>query len=134
MDRAPAAPEGLSEAGRACWGLTWAAAGAWLVPESDGPVVERYARLTDEAAELRQAIAERGREARGSQGQPVTAPAVGQLRQVEQLLLKHEQVLGLGPANRARLGLAVLQVEEKADLVAKMREKRIAAANTRRNR
>ena len=121
----PSAPDGLGKAGRACWAATWVAAGAWLAPVSDAAVVERYARLHDEAEELRALIERDGRVGRGSMGQPVTAPAVEQLRAVEQSMLKHEAVLGLGPANRARLGLAVLQLEEKADLVAQMRADRL---------
>jgi P27 family predicted phage terminase small subunit len=120
----PAAPRGLGRPGKAAWRLAWTAAGSWLVPESDGPVVERYARLADEAAELRGLIDRDGRVSMGSMGQRVTAPAVDQLRQVQNLQLRHEQTLGLGPANRARLGLAVLQVEKEMDLLASMRAER----------
>jgi P27 family predicted phage terminase small subunit len=114
----------LGTPGRNCWRKTWKAASKWLVLASDGPVVERYAALHDEVAQLRDLIADRGREATGSMGQRVTAPAVEQLRQVERLLLEHERVLGLGPLNRSRLGLAVLQVEARADLIAQLRAER----------
>jgi P27 family predicted phage terminase small subunit len=120
----PHPPRNLGAPGRACWRKTWKAAGKWLVLASDGPVVERYAALHDEVAELRDLIADRGRVGIGSMGQPVTAPAVEQLRAVERLLLEHERVLGLGPLSRSRLGLAVLQVEEKADLIAQLRAER----------
>lgn len=126
--KAPTAPKGLGTAGRSCWRSTWAAAGAWLAPASDGAVVERYCLLRDEAEELRELIDRDGRVCRGSMGQPATAPAVDQLRAVETSLLKHEAVLGLGPANRARLGLAVLQLEKEADLVAQMRADRLRIA------
>jgi hypothetical protein len=72
--------------------------------------VERLARLHDEREELQDAIEGAGRTARGSTGQLVTHPYVEQLRAVENSILKHEQVLGVGPVHRARLGISVVKL------------------------
>jgi hypothetical protein len=45
-------------------------------------------------------------------GQPVTAPAVEQLRAVEAAQLRLEAVLGIGPAYRHRIGIVAERAHE----------------------
>jgi P27 family predicted phage terminase small subunit len=120
----PPLPRGLSAPGKACWRRTWRSAATWLVPELDGVVVERYCRAHDELAVLRARIEQVGRVAVGSMGQPVTHPVVEQAHRVEMLLLKYEAVLGIGAANRARLGLAVAQAAREKSKLDELLERR----------
>lgn len=101
----PDSPDVLGETGRAAWSAVYASA-PWLSSEADASLVQQFAELCDERAELRALIAEHGRTTRGSMGQLVDSPFVTQLRSVEGGILKLCQVLGLGPVNAARLGVS----------------------------
>ena len=117
----PPAPRFLGTAGKETWRTTWTQAAPWLT-QGDAAIVERLAHLADEREELLEAIAESGRTAKGSMGQQVTHPHVDQLRQVESMMLKHEQVLGLGASNRARLGVTIAKLAEKSTRAGKVVE------------
>jgi P27 family predicted phage terminase small subunit len=107
----PRVPSGLGEEGRAAW--TAAFASPWLGSDADRGLVRILADLFDERAELRALIVEGGRIATGSKGQPVSAPAVEQLRQVEAGIARMAMALGLGPANAARLGVRLTLERER---------------------
>ncbi len=107
----PSMPEHLGEAGAAQWRA--AASAPWLCTAADFLLLEHLADAVDERAELRVMIAETGRIARGSMGQPVTAPAAEQLRQVETQIHRLASMLGLGAGPRARLGVAIRTIEAK---------------------
>jgi P27 family predicted phage terminase small subunit len=109
----PAPPRTLGAVGRATWKSTWTQCASWLTL-GDAPIVERLARLDDERAELLEVISVSGRVAKGSMGQQVTHPHVDQLRQVEASILKHEQVLGIGPLHRARLGVTIAKLAKES--------------------
>jgi P27 family predicted phage terminase small subunit len=111
--KTPPVPRTLGAAGKDTWRATWTTAGSWLA-EGDTAIVERLAHLADERNELLEAIEVSGRVAKGSMGQQVTHPHVDQLRQVEQMMLKHEQVLGLGASNRARLGVTIAKLAKES--------------------
>jgi P27 family predicted phage terminase small subunit len=106
IQRVPRTPSTLGKEGQDAWAMVWAECGRWLT-SSDIAAVERLAILRDEEAELRALVKETGRTTRGSQGQLVDHPYVGQLRGVEASMLRLEQLLGIGPLHRARLGVAV---------------------------
>jgi P27 family predicted phage terminase small subunit len=107
----PRVPSGLGVEGRAAW--TAAFVSPWLGSGADLGLVRIFADLFDERAELRALIAEGGRIATGSKGQPVSAPAVEQLRQVEAGIARMAMALGLGPANAARLGVRLTLERER---------------------
>jgi P27 family predicted phage terminase small subunit len=111
--RPPSPPAHLSEPGRNAYTAAYASAG-WLVTPADDMLAIQYAELHDERHELRQAIGEHGRRVKGSMGQPTDAPEVGQLRGCERQIAAVAATLGLGPANAARLGIAVKQLAPKA--------------------
>ena len=114
MAKAPAPPRSLGGPGAKAWKAVWAQCAPWLT-EGDRDVVERLARLHDERAELLALIKRAGRTSRGSTGQLVTHPYVDQLRAVETSILRHEQVLGVGAAHRARLGIAVVKLAKESN-------------------
>jgi P27 family predicted phage terminase small subunit len=107
----PAMPEHLGEAGAAQWRA--AASAPWLCTAADFLLLEHLAEAVDERHQLRDMIAEGGRIAHGSTGQPVTAPPVEQLRAVEAQIHRLASMLGLGAGPRARLGVAIRTIEEK---------------------
>jgi P27 family predicted phage terminase small subunit len=119
----PDPPEHLGTTGKAAWELV-ATRCTWVDPISDLVQVERYAQLTDERAELLEEIRRSGRTARGSTGQPVVAPSVTMLRQVEAGLLKLEAALVIGPSNRARVGLAIATMAEKTSKIEELLARR----------
>jgi hypothetical protein len=95
----PSPPDGLGDAGRAEWMATFETAG-WLETAVDERLVLQYAELADERAELRRVIGKDGRLARGSMGQPVSSPAVSQLRAVEAAMADMRAEMGTPPALR----------------------------------
>jgi len=127
VGKVPAPPKRLGPAGRSAWRTAWRQCSAWLT-DSDAALVERCAELADERAALREAIEKTGRTTRGSQGQLVDHPLVSQLRQVEALILKTEAVLGVGPSNRFRLGIAVARAVKDASKADELLAKYRAAA------
>lgn len=102
----PEPPEGLEDRGLEVWERVWRAAGQWISPETDRELLVRYCQAQDEREEMRHWIAQNGITTTGSQGQEVTAPQVKRLEVVEKQMTKYEQLLGLTPVDRSRLGLA----------------------------
>jgi P27 family predicted phage terminase small subunit len=102
----PAAPPSLGGAGREAWEAVYASC-PWLTSAADHLLVCQWCELAEERELLRARIARGGRVTKGSQGQRVDQPLIGQLRGVENAMLKLGAVLGIGPAARARLGQRV---------------------------
>lgn len=115
LDGPPAAPKGLKRAGKDAWARLWQAGATWLSAEGDLGIVTRLCEAYDEREELRKIIKAEGRTARGSMGQLVTHPAVDQLRQLETLMTRYEQLCAMTPADRSRLGLSEVQRVSKLD-------------------
>lgn len=114
-------PAGLSDEGLAIWAAVYRLC-PWLT-EVDAPVVEHLARLEEEAAAYREALAERGPlieepivSPRGEVvGNKVVAnPAEAMLRRTERMLLDVRKSLALSPVERARLGLVVNELRRRA--------------------
>lgn len=102
----PTPPEHLQDRGLEVWRRVWKAAGQWISPETDRELLVRYCEAQDEREDLRDWVAKNGVSTQGSQGQEVTAPQVKRLEAVEKQMTKYEQLLGLTPVDRSRLGLA----------------------------
>jgi P27 family predicted phage terminase small subunit len=111
--RRPKRPTGLGKDGSKAWERVWTECGAWLA-STDVELVIRYCRLTDERAQLEKIIAEDGYLSEGSTGQQVTSPVVVMRRAVDQQLRRDEATLGIGPANRLRMGVLVREAEQGA--------------------
>jgi P27 family predicted phage terminase small subunit len=121
VERVPRSPSSLGKAGQSAWRVVFAEC-KWLT-SADIATVERLSRLRDEEAELLALVESAGRTTRGSQGQLVDHPYVGQLRAVEASMVRLEQVLGLGPLHRARLGIAVAKAAAESTHADRLLEK-----------
>lgn len=115
MNSIPKTPRGLKTTGRFVWKRLWTAGRAWLSDSTDYDIVLRLAQAHDERDELRKVLEDEGRFAVGSQGQPVSHPAVAQIRALEQLMTRYEGLCGLNPSDRSRLGLAEVTRVSKLD-------------------
>jgi P27 family predicted phage terminase small subunit len=113
---APSAPDALKSGGREAWRAAFTSA-PWLRSDADLDLVRQWADLHDEREELRRLVEEHGRTATGSMGQLVTSPYVEQLRAVEGQMLRLAAVLGLGPQNAARLGVAVTRLRQAPSIL-----------------
>ncbi len=119
----PRAPVSLGESGKASWKAAYGSAPWIFGDESSEEALERYCQGVDERAELRELIEQEGRTAKGSMGQLVEHPHAAALRQVEAGLARQAQTLGLGPANRAKLGLPPVYTKPVGDDVQRLRQK-----------
>jgi hypothetical protein len=117
----PEAPTDLAEAGLAVWADAWAL--PWTAAADRGAILN-LCRLEDERALLKAALDEHG----AMLSKPVVTPkgdVVGQesyanpvlreLRRVDVAVLALRDRLGLTPLYRARLGLALVELEVKQD-------------------
>lgn len=119
----PTAPRGLSPAGRASWRESWALPWTAL---ADRGAIANLARLEDERALLTAAIRQHGvilsKVLVSPKGDVVgdelyANPASRELRRVDAAILSLRDRLGLTPLYRARLGLALVELEEKENQV-----------------
>jgi P27 family predicted phage terminase small subunit len=101
------------------WGQVWADAGDWLAP-SDRPTVELLCRLADERASWLRLAAEQGLTSTSRHGTTRIHPAVMEARALAGQMITLLSLLGLTPADRARLGLVeVRKMTGLADLAAR---------------
>ncbi|MGO8906177.1 MAG: P27 family phage terminase small subunit [Solirubrobacteraceae bacterium] len=140
----PEAPSDLGEPGQRAWDQIWNEPQITL---GDRLTVERLARLEDEAANLRAEVAEHGvflwKPIQTARGETVgeeayESPASVGLRKLGAEQAKLCEALGLTPAGRARLGLTVVEADDRPDFLDELRarrHRRLAAmgANDRRN-
>ena len=116
----PAEPDGLAARGSEEWVNIWTAGANWLHPTEDYHWVEMIAHAYDEIAHFRSVIAEDGLTQRGSMGQMVAHPLIGEIRRAEATIMKALSTLGFSPSDRARLGLAEIKAQSKLqDMMAK---------------
>ena len=109
----PTVPESLGEAGTEVLERLWRYASAWLSPTTDLEVIVRYCQALDERKMYREVLERDGYFSTGSKGQPVIHPAQKALREIDAQLLRYENVLGLTPADRSRLGYAEIKKASK---------------------
>jgi hypothetical protein len=116
---APEPPDGLGEAGVStwleCWSLPWTAA-------ADFGAILTLARLEDERSQMAAEVAEHGMLLRkvltSARGDIVGEefypnPLIREMRRVDTALSSLRDRLGLTPLYRARLGLALVELEAK---------------------
>jgi len=106
----------LDEAGLAFWNSIWLEALNWISPQTDIYLVQVVAEQFDERDELRNKVKADGapRERAG-------------LRELEKQLTSNLAALGLNPSDRARLGFALVQTENKLDKLMRMKNQRAGA-------
>jgi P27 family predicted phage terminase small subunit len=100
----PPLPDGLGERGVVEWAKVWDA-GWWLKPDQDYHWVEMLARAYDDIEAFRGQVRREGRLARGSMGQVVAHPLIGEARKCEVVIMRCLATLGFSPSDRARLNL-----------------------------
>lgn len=105
----PPPPPLLDQLGRELWARVWGASWQWLKVDVDVVVLERYCVLYSQWHTCSVVLAAEGYTTEGSTGQQVAHPLLAVQRQVEASLKSCETKLGLTPADRVGLGLAVLQ-------------------------
>lgn len=113
----PAAPEHLTDVGRATWVYLWNGGRRWMADSQDAIIASLTATKVEELATLRAwlgtDVTRRWYET--ANGQVVTHPAVKQLEQGEAQLTAWLSILGFSPSDRARLGLAEIRVADALD-------------------
>lgn len=112
----PEPPDHLGEKGLETWNRLWTyqvnASQPWI-SEAELNLVTRYCEGQDTRADYQRIIRQEGRMSEGASGQSVVHPAVRELRQLDDELLKYEAKLGLTPSDRAGLGLAIVSTQSK---------------------
>jgi P27 family predicted phage terminase small subunit len=96
--RRPDAPDALGDAGRELWeAITADLAPDWELDARELALLGEAARLSDALALLDAAVAADGATVKGSKGQPVVHPAIGEARQHRIALARLLGALGLTP-------------------------------------
>lgn len=112
-------PPALQNDGLKLWGQVWAEAGDWLAP-SDRPAVELLCTLADERGGWLRLAAEEGLTNESRHGTTRIHPGVLEARALTGQMITLLSLLGLTPADRARLGLVeVRKMTGLADLAAR---------------
>lgn len=105
--RAPKAPTDLLPHNRAAWTTYWKSDVAQVAEDVDLPAVRRLFELYDQRDRAFEIVRSAGLVVKGSVGQVRTNPLIGAIAQLEPIILRLENELGLTPHSRARLGIAV---------------------------
>ena len=125
---APKAPV-LNDDGMALWSHLWSVGKGFLSPERDYMTVRMLCEAHDEHEAIRKALAsnEVPRFYVTANGQIVTHPMVTQLSALRTQMTSWFSALGgFTPADRARLGLAEVRVNDELDELERRRATRIA--------
>jgi phage terminase small subunit len=138
----PKPPTDLDAPGRATWRLAWQA--PWML-ETDAAAVEQLCRCEDQAASLRASLSVDGVERlvwkepilSSTSGEVVgirvsAHPSLRELRRVGNEMIALRATLGLAPTPRARLGLAVVELERGKSQLEQLMERRHRSAEAHR--
>lgn len=103
----------LESAGLAMWERVWDSAQGWVSPETDVDLLQLTCELQDERAELREVVRGTGewRDRRA-------------LRMIDAQIVSNLSLLGFTPADRSRLGVAVVKAESKLEEMRRKRDER----------
>lgn len=104
-------PEGLGKAGSALWSRVWDQGETWISPDLDTVLLERVCRALDRAAVLELAF----------EADPSDRKLVMSINETDRLIISGLGLLGFTPADRARLGLAVIKRESIVEELSRMR-------------
>jgi P27 family predicted phage terminase small subunit len=111
----PDMPPGLYAEGEKAWTRIWRLGREWVAPDSDVALVVRLCKAYDTEQELRDVVLREGSVIDGAKGARLVHPAVRELRQLGDSILRLEAALGLGPAARARTAIAAIEVYERGN-------------------
>ena len=104
-------PEGLGAAGLQLWGRVFDQGETWISPQLDTTLLERVCRALDRAAQLELAF----------EADPSDRKLVMSINETDRLIMSGLSLLGFTPADRARLGLAVIKRESIVEELSRMR-------------
>ena len=121
-------PPSLGEDGRLLWSHVWHAGKSWLSPDSDYTIVKMLCEAHDEHETIRRALATGVVERfyTTANGQIVTHPMVTQLANLRVQMTSWMAAIGFSPADRSRLGLAEVRVNDELDELNRRRNERTA--------
>lgn len=111
----PDRPGDLGERGASEWDAIWLAGSSWLAPAQDYRWVEIICRAYDDIEGFRAKVRADGLIQKGSMGQVIAHPLIGEIRKAEAQIMKALSTLGFSPSDRARLGLAEIKVRSKLE-------------------
>jgi P27 family predicted phage terminase small subunit len=126
----PVAPP-LSVDARDLWDKIWTAGRTWLSPESDYLIVTYVCQTHDELEEIRRSIST-GQVKRFytlPNGSMVTHPLVSQLKDLRSQMTAWLASLGFSPADRARLGIGEVRINDALDDLQHKRIERVKVSN-----
>ncbi len=106
-----APPEGLGVAGSTLWSRVFDEGETWISPQLDLTLLERVCRALDRAAQLDEAFI----------ADPSDRKLVMSINETDRLIMSGLGLLGFTPADRARLGLAVIKRESIVEELSRMR-------------
>jgi hypothetical protein len=109
-----APPGGLLKSSKDLWATFWASTIASAVVTSDHGALVRWIEAVDELARVN-AVFRKTRLVKGSQDQPVLNPLHRHVVHLKDEIRKHEEVFGMAPLWRARLGLTTAQAALTVD-------------------
>ena len=114
----PTPPQGLLKAQREVWDQFWTSDVALAIdPASDLPVVSRWIGTVDELHRTQTEVRRmKDKTTLGSSGQLRLHLLIGYADKLTAQLGKLERTLGIGPLNRAALGLTIGQAMTVADM------------------
>lgn len=103
----------LESAGLQLWERVWSSAQGWVSPETDVDLLQLTCELIDERMELRELVRQTGewRDRRA-------------LRMLDAQIVSNLSLLGFTPADRSRLGVAVVKAESKLEQMRRRRDER----------
>lgn len=99
------APEDLDEPGRELWLRVFAQGEIWISPQLDITVLERVCRALDRVVILEEAF----------RADPTDRKVVMSINETDKLIFSGLGLLGLTPSDRAKLGLAEIKRQSKAE-------------------
>lgn len=119
-ERIPELPDTLLEDGPGArrWQRLWRESRAWLNPGVDHHILVRLCEAEDMRDGMKKALAAEGFYVTGSQGQTRPNPLIDKLSRLDDQITKYEQLCGLTPSDRGRLGVGEVQGEADASPLA----------------
>jgi P27 family predicted phage terminase small subunit len=111
----PERPGDLGQRGGKEWDAIWSAGNGWLAPTQDYRWVEMICRAYDDIEAFRRKVKADGLIQKGSMGQVIAHPLIGEIRRAEATIQKCLSILGFSPTDRARLGWAEIKVRSKLE-------------------
>lgn len=93
------------------WNTFWEDPVSSLIGKADRPTLDRWIDLVQSYWRLRDLV-EHAEMVESAQGSPLANPLIGSMISVEQAIERLEAKFGMGPKNRAALGIAIVKLDQ----------------------